>query len=102
MATKTRSKMESAVKEALKGRYAVWIPDKDIDMRVFAEYPKEKEGIAIYYADGFNSCAEPLYVRFYRSAKGMSIELATISEYAEEQKSRLAGLLRCSNAMQNM
>lgn len=94
--------MENAVREALKGRYAVWIPDRDIDMRVFAEYPKEREGIAVYYDEKDGSCAEPLYVRFYRSAKGKSIELATLAEYAEEQKGRLAGLLRCSNAVQNM
>ena len=94
MATKTKSKMESAVKEALTGKYAVWIPDADIDMRVFSEYPKGREGIAVYYPERFSSCAEPVFMRFYRSAKGMSIELATLSDYAEEQKGRLAGFLR--------
>lgn len=86
--------MENAVKEVLTGKYAVWIPDRDIDMRVFAEYPKEREGIAVYYPEKFSSCAEPVFIRFYRSAKGMSIELATLADYAEEQKSKLAGLLR--------
>lgn len=86
--------MESAVREALKGQYAVWIPDKDIDMRVFAEYPKEREGIAVYYPEKFSSCAEPVFIRFYRRVKGISIELATLNDYAVEQRDRLSGLLR--------
>lgn len=89
------SEMERGVRELLSTGQAVWIPDNEMNMSVFAEYPKEKEGIAVYYPiykDG--SCAEAMYIRFYRSASGMSIDRASVREYAEQEKARLDSLLR--------
>lgn len=89
------SEMEKGVMDLLKGGNAVWIPDKDIDMKVFAEAPREKEGIAVYYPiykDG--SCAEATYIRFHRSASGMSLQRASVREYAGLEKERLGSLLR--------
>lgn len=86
--------MKKGIAELLDGGNAVWIPDKNVDMNVFAEYPKEKEGIAVYYPiykDG--SCAEATYIRFYRSAKGMSLQRASVKEYAGQEKERLGSLL---------
>ena len=96
MTTKEKiSEMEKGVMDLLKGGNAVWIPDNDIDMKVFAEAPRGKEGIAVYYPiykDG--SCAEATYIRFYRSASGMSLERASVREYAGLEKERLGSLLR--------
>ena len=96
MINKTRqSEMEKGIIDLLKGGNAVMIPDRDIDMRVFAEYPKGKEGIAVYYPlfrDG--SCAEAVYIKFYRSAVGMSMEIACVREYSNREKERLGTLLR--------
>ena len=89
------SEMEKGISDLLKGGNTVWIPDKSVDMKVFAEYPKEKEGIAVYYPifkDG--SCAEATFIRFYRSASGMSLALASVKEYAGEEKERLGHLIR--------
>ena len=72
------SEMEKGVRDLFLGEGAVWIPDEKVDMNVFAEYPKEKEGIAVYYPvfkDG--SCARAEYIHFYRNTKGMSIDRAT-------------------------
>lgn len=89
------SEMEKGVRDLFLGEGAVWIPDKDIDMNVFAEYPKEKEGIAVYYPvfkDG--SCARGEYIYFYRNTKGMSIDRATEQDYHMQEKERLGFLLR--------
>ncbi len=89
------SEMEKAVRDLFLGEGAVWIPDKDIDMSVFAEYPKEKEGVAVYFPvfrDG--SCAQAEYVHFYRTAKGMSVDRATDQDYRMQEKERLGFLLR--------
>jgi hypothetical protein len=89
------SEMEKGVRDLFLGEGAVWISDKDIDMNVFAEYPKEKEGIAVYYPmfkDG--SCARAEYVHFYRSPKGMSMNRANEQEYRMQEKERLRFLLR--------
>ena len=89
------SEMEKGVMDLLEGGNAVWIPDSEIDMSVFAEYPRAKEGIAVYYPifkDG--SCAEATYVKFYRSANGMSLARASVREYANQEKERLGSLLR--------
>lgn len=93
--TRRASDMERAVRDMLKEGVPVWIPDKKIDMSVFAEYPKQREGIAVYYPiHEYGSCAEPVYVHFYRSASGMSIELATRHDYAMQEKERIGYLLR--------
>lgn len=96
MTTKEKlSEMEKGVIDLLAGGSAVWIADKDIDMKVFAEFPREKEGIAVYYPvfrDG--SCAEATFIRFYRSASGMSLQRASVREYAGLEKERLGSLLR--------
>jgi hypothetical protein len=87
--------MEKGVIDLLAGGNAVWIPDEKVDMSVFAEYPKEKEGIAVYYPifkDG--SCAEATYIRFYRSANGMSLQRASVREYAGQEKERIGHFLR--------
>lgn len=95
---KTRSKisdMERAVRDLLTDTTSVWIPDEKVDMSVFAEYPKAREGIAVYYPiykDG--SCAEPVYVKFFRSPQGMSMERATEHEYHLQERERLGFLLR--------
>jgi hypothetical protein len=95
---KTRSKlseMEKGIRDILNGERSVWVPDEDIDMSVFAEYPKQREGIAVYYPilrDG--SCASPIYIRFFRSPNGMSIEIADEHEYRIQEKERLGYLLR--------
>ena len=95
---KTRSKlseMEKGIRDLLNGERSVWIPDESINMSVFQEYLKDREGIAIYYPifrDG--SCASPIYVRFYRSPEGMSIEIADEHEYRMQEKERLGYLLR--------
>ena len=97
--TKT-SEMEKAVRALLTDGKAVWIPDKEVDMKTFAEYPREKEGIAVYYPiyrDG--SCASPVYVKFFSSPSGMSIELADEREYREQEKERIGYLLRRENTM---
>jgi hypothetical protein len=89
------SEMEKGVIDLLAGGNAVWIPDKNINMGVFAEYSKEKEGIAVYYPifkDG--SCAEATYIRFYRSANGMSIEIADKHAFDMQEKERIGFLLR--------
>ena len=41
------SEMEKGISDLLKGGNAVWIPDRNIDMKVFAEYPK-KVGLLTY------------------------------------------------------
>ena len=89
------SEMEKGIIDLLKGDIAVWIPDRNIDMSVFAEYPKEKEGIAVYYPvfkDG--SCAEPVYLHFYRNANGMSLDVVNVQDYRMQEKERLGYLLR--------
>ena len=89
------SEMEKGVIDLLKENNAVWIPDKEVDMSVFVEYPRGKEGIAVYYPiykDG--SCAEATFIRFYRSANGMSIQRASVREYAGQEKERLGHLIR--------
>ena len=95
---KTRSKlseMEKGIRDILNGERSVWIPDEDIDMSVFAEYPKQREGVAVYYPifrDG--SCALPVYIRFFRSPNGMSIEIADEHEYRTQERERIGHLLR--------
>ena len=89
------SEMEKGVMGLLEGGNAVWIPDKEVDMSVFVEYPRGREGIAVYYPiykDG--SCAEATFIRFYRSANGMSIQRASVREYANQEKERLGSFLR--------
>ena len=89
------SEMERGVRDLFLGVGAVWIPDDQIDMSVFKEYPKGKEGIAVYYPifkDG--SCAEAEYVHFYRNSKGMSSDRASIQDYRMQEKERLSFLLR--------
>ena len=71
------------------------------DMSVFEEYPREKEGIAVYYPtyrDG--SCAEPVYVKFFRSPKGTSMALASKHEYEMQERERIGFLLRRENVNQ--
>ena len=87
--------MEEGISELLKGGNAVWIQDSEIDMSVFVEYPRAKEGIAVYYPifkDG--SCVEATYVKFYRSANGMSLQRASVKEYAGQEKERSGHLIR--------
>ena len=89
------SEMERGVRDLFLGEGAVWISDKDIDMSVFAEYPKAKEGIAVYYpVFKDRSCAESEYVHFYRNSKGMSIDRANEQEYRMQEKERLGFLMR--------
>ena len=98
--TNKLSEMEKGVRELFQEEKAVWIKDKDVDMSVFAEYPKERQGIAVYYPmfkDG--SCAEAEYISFFRSAKGMSIELASEKEYALQERERIGWILRRAHAM---
>lgn len=98
MRTKTKtSRMDKAIVSCLNDDIVMWIKAEDIDMSVFAEYSNDQQGIAVYYADEFNSCAEPVFIRFYRSVNGMSIEPSTIQEYAEVKKSKLGHLLRRVN-----
>lgn len=79
----------------LLGEGAVWIADDKIDMSVFAEYPKEKEGIAVYYPLFKNgSCARAEYIHFYRNTKGMSIDRASVHDYHMQERERLSFLLR--------
>lgn len=85
--------MTMAIITCLNERVAVWVDDADVDMSVFAEYPKEREGIAVFLWEN-NSCSVPNFIRFYRSARGMSIEPCTIQEYAEDKKSKLGHLIR--------
>jgi len=96
MATKTKiNEMEKAVRDLLTIGEAVWIPDENVDMSIFDEYPKAREGIAVYYPvyrDG--SCVEPIYIKFFRSPQGLSIELSTEHEYHLQEKKRLGFLLR--------
>ncbi len=87
--------MDKAVRDLLNGERTVWVSDEDIDMSVFGEYPKAQEGIAVFYPifrDG--SCASPMYIRFYRSPKGMSMEIVDEHEYRMQEKVRLGHLLR--------
>ena len=89
------SEMEKAVRDLLTDGQAVWIADREVDMSLFAEYPKETEGVGVYYPifrDG--SCAEPKYIKFYRSPQGMSLELANQHDYHMQEKERLGFLLR--------
>ena len=89
------SEMERGVRDLFLGEGALWIPDEKVDMSVFAEYPKEKEGIAVYYPmfkDG--SCARAEYVHFYRNPKGMSLDRANEQEYRMQEKERLGFLMR--------
>lgn len=89
------SAMERGVRDLFLGEGAVWIPDENIDMSVFAEYPKEREGIAVYYLvfkDG--SCARAEYVHFYRNSAGMSMDRATEQDYRMQEKERIGNLLR--------
>lgn len=89
------SDMERGIMDLLSDGTPVWIPDEKVDMSVFSEYPKAREGIAIYYPiyrDG--SCASPLYVKFFRSPQGISMELATEHEYYLQEKERIGHLLR--------
>ena len=65
-------------------------------MSVFAEYPKEREGIAVFMREN-NSGVVPEFIKFYRSVKGISIEPCTIQEYAEAKKGKLGHLLRRVN-----
>ena len=86
--------MERGVREVFTEGKAVWIPSGQEDMSIFAEYPHTREGVAVYYDEKDGSCAEPIYVRFYRSAQGMSLELASAEEYSAQEKERLEHLLR--------
>ena len=90
------SNIERGVRDLLAGVGAVWINDRDIDMSVFAQYPRgEKEGIAVYYPlykDG--SCASAEYIHFYRNAIGMSMDRATFTDYTAMEKERIGHLLR--------
>lgn len=86
--------MEKLIHDLQRGGYAVWIPDGEQDMSVFAEYPHESEGVGVYYNEKDGSCAEPVYVRFFRSAQGMSLELTSAEEYSAWEKERLKHLLR--------
>ena len=93
--THKKSGMEMGVKELLTDGKAVWIPDEKIDMSVFTHYPQGRIGIAVYYPvyrDG--SCAEAEYIHFWRSPKGMSIDLTTKTAYEMQEKERLEDLLR--------
>jgi 3-polyprenyl-4-hydroxybenzoate decarboxylase len=97
MKTKTEtSKMSRAIATCLNEWTAIWIDDRDVDMSIFTEYPKEREGIAVFMSEN-NSCVVPEFIRFYRSAKGMSIEPCTMQEYAEAKKGKLSHLLRRVN-----
>lgn len=91
--TREKSKMARGIRDLERGERAVWIPDEYVDMSIFAEYPKEREGIAVYYEKN-SVIAYPVYVRFYRSPKGMSIELADEHEYRMQEKERIGFLLR--------
>lgn len=94
---KTRGRlsvMEKAIRDLLNGERAVWISDENVDMSVFAEYLKEREGIAVYYEKYDGSCASPIYIRFYRSPKGLSMEIADEHEYRMQEKERMGYLLR--------
>lgn len=89
------SEMERGVRDLFLGEGAVWISDEKVDMSVFAEYPKEKEGIAVYYPlfkDG--SCARAEYVHFYRSPAGMSMDRAIEHDYQMQKKERIGFLIR--------
>lgn len=96
MMQKTNSgKMERAIQDLLSGNSVVWVDDGYVDMSVFAEYPKSKEGVAVYepiFQGG--RFTEPCYIRFYRTPKGISMELATKREYEEQEKERIGHLLR--------
>jgi hypothetical protein len=89
------SNVEKGIRDLLAGAGAVWIYDRDIDMSVFSQYPREKEGIAVYYPlykDG--SCASAEYIHFYRSTAGMSMDRATFTDYRIMEKERIGHLLR--------
>ncbi|MEM3191767.1 MAG: hypothetical protein QXE05_12585 [Nitrososphaeria archaeon] len=95
MTKRRKSVMERGVRDLLTNGRSIWIADENINMSVFAIYPKEKEGVAVYfpvYKDG--SCAEPVYVHFFRSGKEMSLELTNKHEYQEQEKERIGFLLR--------
>ena len=93
--TNRLSVMERAVRDMLTEGKAIWIPDEKVDMSIFSQYARQKEGIAVYYPvfkDG--SCANVEYIRFYRSASGMSIEFATKHDFDLQEKERIGFLLR--------
>ncbi|EQB69320.1 MAG: hypothetical protein AMDU5_GPLC00004G0290 [Thermoplasmatales archaeon Gpl] len=96
-----KSNMTRAIATCLTEWIPVWIDDRDIDMSVFAEYPHEREGIAVVIREN-NSCAVPNFIKFYRSPRGMSIEPCTLQEYAEVRREKLGHLLRRECELQDL
>lgn len=97
--SKKASEMEQGVRDVLSGNRAIFVPDEKVDMSVFSDYvfavDGSKTGIGVYYPvyrDG--SCASEVFIRFYRSPQGISLELGSRQEYAKLQKGRVGYLRR--------